>query len=358
MPADVVIVGISMMTALGVDTVQTAANVRAGLSGLGELPWLDKSFQPFVGAFLPDDILDPLNDKTAKARALTFREDRVLRLAGTALHDVVTGIRGRIPPLPLFLGLPETDQTFRLNEKEWLAFLQGQSGVAIALSQSSVLLKGRAAGMLAVKSACDALSSAKVETVIAGGADTFKDLYTLGTLDMESRVSSTQNRDGLIPGEGAGFLMLTTRRNAQAKGWPVHATLLASAAGFEKGHLGSKEPYQGEGLFATFAALFAVPAASAKPVQTVYASFNGENHWAKEWGVAAIRHKSHLAEDIQVEHPADCIGDTGAACGPLMIGMAASGIEQGYRREPAAVFASSDHGDRAAVVVAKSSLQN
>jgi 3-oxoacyl-[acyl-carrier-protein] synthase-1 len=250
--------------------------------------------------------------------------------------------------------MPENDQTFRLTDKDVLACLPEQSGVPIDASHSSVFFKGRAAGLLAVHAACESLRSGKMETVVAGGADTFKDLYTLGTLDMQSRVSSTQNRDGFIPGEGACFLLLTTRRNAQAKSWPVRGAIMASAAGFEKGHLGSEEPYQGEGLFATFTALFTA-AGAAKPVQTIYASFNGENHWAKEWGVTAIRHKSHLAGDFQIEHPADCIGDTGAACGPLMAGMAAIGIEQGYRREPVAVFASSDHGDRASALLAKAS---
>jgi 3-oxoacyl-[acyl-carrier-protein] synthase-1 len=354
MATEIVIVGMSMVTALGLDAVQTAANVRAGMSGFRELAWLDKAFQPFVGAFLPDDVLDPLSEKIASAHALTYREDRILRLAGLPLKEVIASIKGRIGPLPLVVGMPEIDQTSRWTDKEVLAYLADQSGVPIDAPRSSVFFKGRAAGLLAVHTACENLRSGKMETVVAGGADTFKDLYTLGTLDMESRVSSTQNRDGLIPSEGACFLLLTTRRNAQAKGWPVRAAIMASATGFEKGHLGSKEPYQGDGLFATFSALFAA-AGAAKPVQTVYASFNGENHWAKEWGVTAIRHKSHLTDDFQIEHPADCIGDTGAACGPLMAGMATIGIEQGYRREPVAAYASSDHGDRAAVLIGGSS---
>jgi 3-oxoacyl-[acyl-carrier-protein] synthase-1 len=354
MATEIVIVGISMATALGLDAVQTAANVRAGMAGFKELAWLDKAFQPFVGAFLPDDVLDPLSEKIASARALTYREDRILRLAGLPLKEVIAGIKGRIGPLPIVVGVPENDQTFRLTDKDVLAYLPEQSGVPIDASHSSVFFKGRAAGLLAVHTACESLRSGRMETVVAGGADTFKDLYTLGTLDMQSRVSTTQNRDGLVPGEGACFLFLTTRRNAQAKGWPVRATITASSAGFEKGHLGSKEPYQGEGLFAMFSAVFSA-VGTAKPVQTVYASFNGENHWAKEWGVTAIRHKAHFAGDFQIEHPADCIGDTGAACGPLMAGMATIGIEQGYRREPVAVFASADHGDRAATLLTKAS---
>ncbi len=352
MATEIVIAGISMVTALGLDAVQTAANVRAGMAGFNELAWVDKAFKPFIGAFLPDDVLDPLSDRIAKARALTYRENRLLRLAGQPLKELITSIRGRIGPLPVLLGMPENDRTFRLTDRDILAHLPEQCGLPIDASHSAVHFKGRASGLLAVHAACDALRAGMVETVVAGGTDTFKDLYTLGSLDMESRVSTTQNRDGFIPGEGAGFLLLTTRRNAKAKGWQVNAQIVASAQGFEKGHLGSKEPYQGEGLSATFALLLG-SASAPKPVQAVYASFNGENHWAKEWGVTAIRQKAHLASDFDIEHPADCIGDTGAACGPIMAGMAAIGIESGYRRAPTAIFASSDHGERVAILLEK-----
>jgi 3-oxoacyl-[acyl-carrier-protein] synthase-1 len=52
-----------------------------------------------------------------------------------------------------------------------------------------------------------------------------------------------------------------------------------------------------------------------------------------------------------MHHPADCLGDTGAACGPIMAGLAALGIAGGYRRSPCLVYGSSDDGPRAALGV-------
>ena len=49
-----------------------------------------------------------------------------------------------------------------------------------------------------------------------------------------------------------------------------------------------------------------------------------------------------------MHHPADCSGDSGAACGPIMAGLAALGIRDSYRRTPALVYGSSDRGARAA----------
>ncbi len=96
-----------------------------------------------------------------------------------------------------------------------------------------------------------------------------------------------------------------------------------------------------------FARLDALP-----KVRCVYAGFNGENMGAKEWGVAYLRHSSRFAEELAVEHPADCTGDLGASLGPLMVALAGLGVRDGYRESPALVFCtSSDTQARAAAMV-------
>ena len=80
---------------------------------------------------------------------------------------------------------------------------------------------------------------------------------------------------------------------------------------------------------------------------------NGENHWAKEWGVSFIRNSAAFDPDHGFHHPADCYGDTGAACGPLMVGLAALGIRNGKQGGPTLVYGSSDRGERAALTVSR-----
>ena len=118
----------------------------------------------------------------------------------------------------------------------------------------------------------------------------------------------------------------------------------------EPGHLYSEEPYQGNGLALAVQQLIQ-SGAMAGPIQEVYSSMNGENHWAKEWGVAFLRNSGGFLYDHGMHHPADCYGDTGAACGPLMVGLAALAIKQGYSRSPALIYGSSDRGLRAALVL-------
>jgi 3-oxoacyl-[acyl-carrier-protein] synthase-1 len=163
--------------------------------------------------------------------------------------------------------------------------------------------------------------------------------------EAEGRLKTGENLDGFIPGEAAGLLVLTRRSTAAQLGMPVLATIQRWAHGYESGHLYSSEPYRGDGLATTVASVID----SDDPANEVYSTMNGESHWAREWGVTTVRNSAALPHDHAMHHPADCFGDTGAAAGPVMTGLAALGIAGGYRRPPCLVYASSDTGQRAAL---------
>jgi 3-oxoacyl-[acyl-carrier-protein] synthase-1 len=207
---------------------------------------------------------------------------------------------------------------------------------------------GRAGGLIAVGQAVATIQAGRADFVLAGGIDSFRDPYVLGTLEKERRVKSEVNLDGFIPGEGAAFLLIASAEAAAARGLVSFCSVSPVAAGFEPGHLYSAEPYRGDGLAATFAGLFAA-GASPGPVGDVFSSMNGENHWAKEWGVGYLRNRAAFAPNHTIQHPADSFGDTGAACGPLMTGLAA--LRMRTRPTPTLVYGSSDRGPRAALVV-------
>ena len=163
-------------------------------------------------------------------------------------------------------------------------------------------------------------------------------------------MKSATHLDGFVPGEGAGFVLLADPGAAAAAGLKPLAGVSAAATGFESGHWYSPEPYLGDGLALTVAKL-AQSGTARVPFEEVYSSMNGESHWAKEWGVAGIRNKAALGQGYRIHHPADSYGDVGAASGVLMIGLAALGIRDGYRRGPCLIYGSSDRGQRAAVAL-------
>jgi 3-oxoacyl-[acyl-carrier-protein] synthase-1 len=334
------VVGVGMISAVGLSAPEVAASVRAGTMRFGETSIMDRRFQPFTLAEVPEDGLPPLHGELEKA-GLTSREARMVRLAEPALRECLAALPAGAPPPPLVVALPEMETTRPLDEARLLDALATQAG-GFDRTRSEAMFRGRSGGIRALARAFDWLD-AGAPFVVAGGMDSYRDLYVLGTLDLERRVKTSANLDGFIPGEGAGFLLLA-RRGAPG----ALASLSGFGAGIESGHLYSEQPYRGDGLAAVFALSLSN---GAGPIGDVYSSMNGENHWAREWGVAFMRSRPKFVEGHGMHHPADCHGDTGAAAGPLMAGLAALGIRGGYRRSPCLVYGSSDRGERAALVV-------
>ncbi len=348
-----VVVGIGMVSPVGLSLPETAASARARIARLREIEWRDRRFEPFIVGAVPDDGLAELEPKL-QVLNLQYREARMLRLAHVALDEVLKPLAGNNIVLPLLLGLPEHHTTKPIDAKGFLAKLAHQAKLRLDPALSVAAPKGRAAGLMAFRRAGAMLESGEAEFVLVGGVDSLIDLYVLGTLDMQGRIRNEVNSDGFSPGEGAAFMLLTRASTASKQNLKPLAHVLGCAFGFEAGHLYAEEPYLGEGLAATFASLFA-ETPPPKPIGCVYCSFNGERYWGKEFGVARLRQSDKFAPDHQMEHPAECFGDLGAAHGPALVALAVHGIHQGYRREPCLVYASSDYGDRAALLLGKPS---
>jgi 3-oxoacyl-[acyl-carrier-protein] synthase I len=350
-PEDIVVVGIGMTTAVGLSAKETAASERAGTMRFAESHFHDRRYNPFTLALVPDDGLPTLARELRRVK-LAARENRLLRLATQPLRESVAALPAGVPRPPLLLVLPDATPARPIDGAVFLDLLTRQVGGVFDGTRSEAHCLGRPGGVLALGRAAEWIRAGVAPFVVVGGVDTFRDLCVLAFLDAEGRVKSEANLDGFIPGEGAGFLLLGSRRNAESSGAEVLAVLSAVAHGVEPGHLHSEEPYRGAGL----AAAVQSAAAMAPPgtLRSIYSTMNGESHWAKEWGVAFLRSRAAFAEEHAIHHPAEYFGDLGAASGPVLIGLAALGIRGGYRSGPCLVCASSDRETRAAVIVAGS----
>ncbi|MEO8805080.1 MAG: beta-ketoacyl synthase N-terminal-like domain-containing protein [Burkholderiaceae bacterium] len=343
---DVVIASAGVVTPIGLSLAETAASARARVARIREIEWRDRRFEPFVVGSVPDDGLPELAAALAH-EPLQYRESRMLRLAHVALEEALAPLAGKAGLIPLLLGLPEQHTTEPLQPKQFLAQLDLQAPGLIDIERSVAVPRGRAGGLMALREAAARLVRGDSPFVLVGGVDCLVDLYVLGALDQQGRIRNDINSDGFSPSEGAAFLLLSLAPTAQAHGLKPLARVLGSAHGHEPGHLYSEEKYLGEGLAGTLASLLG-EAPPPQPIGSVYASFNGERYWAREFGVARLRHADAFGPDHQMEHPAECFGDMGSAQGTALAALAAHGVQHGYRRAPCLVFASSDHGDRAA----------
>lgn len=354
----IAIVAAGAVTAVGLSLAETAASARARLARLREIAWRDRRFEPFIVGSVPEAGLPPLAEPL-RSRGLQYREARMLRLAQVALEDALGDAERLVGlgidadhPLPLLLGLPEQHTTLPIEPARFVQRLALQTGLPIDIKASVAAPRGRAAAVLALREARARLQREDTPFVLVGGVDSLVDLYVLGTLDLEQRVRTEVNSDGCTPGEGAACLLLCTAATAQARGLLPLAWLHAAAGGQEPGHLYADDAYLGDGLAATFAALLA-DALPPAPVACVYASFNGERYWAREYGVARLRSAAAFDPEHAVEHPAESFGDLGAAHGAALLALACDGLAAGYRPSPCLVFASSDHADRGAALLTR-----
>lgn len=341
----IAILAAGCITPIGLSLPETAASARARLARLRATAWCDRRDEAFVLGCVPNAGLPELSAQLA-VTGVQARESRMLRMAHAALAEALALAPEPDRPIPLLLGLPEHHTQIPLDPVRFLARLAHQTGAPLDLGRSVAVALGRAAGLMAFNQAIALLEDEATPWVVVGGVDSLIDLYVLNTLDQQGRIRNDRNSDGFTPGEGAAFLLLGKQGGGLVA--PV-ARITACGHGHESGHLYSQAPYLGDGLAALFSKV--LQQTPAKPVGTLYASFNGERYWARELGVARVRNASSFSDATQIEHPSECFGDLGAAQGPVMAALAAHALAHGYRPGPALVYASSDHGSRGAVLL-------
>ena len=350
------IVGIGMVTPVGLSARQTAAAVRTGIGRLAESAVTDRFGQPLVMGLVDDGELPPLVEEL-EDRPLSMREERLARIGGPALCEALPAPPRE--PIPVLLGIAEPRAEGRQAIGPGLVeILSLQTGIAFDASCSRTYPLGRAAGLIALAEALELLRRGRAPAVLVGAVDSYLDVGVLEALDDEGRLRTGEVSDGFVPGEGAAFLLIAPAGRAQGQGGRPLARVAAVGRGHEAGHLYSEAPHRADGLASAFRAALdgrgdARAGAAPAPVSCIYGSLNGESHWAKEWGVAQIRCAEELREPLRVEHPADCIGDAGAALGPIMLGLAALELSRGSLDGACLVWGAADRGARAAALLSR-----
>ncbi|MEY4588986.1 MAG: hypothetical protein RL497_1062, partial [Pseudomonadota bacterium] len=305
-----------MITPVGQNTANTQAAIAAGISASAISIHYNKNYSPMRMALIPEQALPPLNPLLDSV-GLSPRQKRLLRIATPALIETISQLPPASPPA-LFLALPESIPGCPfIAPDNFLVALETQSGVTLNKAVSKIFSSGRAGGIEAIKAAIDFLSDSGSAVALVGGVDTYADLLLLGVLDSANRILADNISDAFVPGEAAGFLLLVSEQAKNYLPHPPKAIIYPPGIASESGHRYSDEAYRGDGLAQAFTQ--AIQNGQANLIESIFSSLNGESFGAKELGVAFIRNKSAFAAQAKTEHPADCIGDVGAAFAPILI---------------------------------------
>lgn len=213
--------------------------------------------------------------------------------------------------------------------------------------RAQVFPLGHAAIFQALQSAIADLQTGHVRYAIVGGVDTYLDEATLEWLADINRLKTDRNVIGIIPGEGAAFVVLEGRTAALARGASPLARVDGPATAMEPHGIYAGTPSRGEGLtIALQRTLAAVPDGGADTA-VVLCDLNGERYRATEWGLTFFRALGAVQRSPAVWHPATSTGDTGAAAGAINLAFGAFAVAKGYARpEQVLLWGSSDEGLR------------
>jgi 3-oxoacyl-[acyl-carrier-protein] synthase-1 len=336
-----------MATPVGLTATQSCAAIRAGISAVAELDLVIETelFDevPIMGCAVP-----PV---TQGYQGL----GRWTRLAAAALKDLIAS--ARIPARELvrtglYLALPPLT---RAGVDPRLPMLLG-GRIAQALkvpdlvAQTRAYADGHAAGARACHDALSDLASGAVDRAIVCGVDSMIEPDTLKFFIARRRLKTDDDANGFIPGEASACFLIERALQAKARGMTALAAIDGTHVAVEPVTVWSDQPCLATGLGEALRAVLYQMPDRGLGIRVVVCDLNGEAYRAKEFGNAAARALAAIAEPWAVWHPADCIGDTGAAAFTVSVCVAVRALHKGYAKGASAlVLGSSDDGLRGAL---------
>jgi 3-oxoacyl-[acyl-carrier-protein] synthase II len=270
-PRRVVVTGMGMLTALGNDVASTWEGMIAGRSGVATITAFDPSrLQARIAGEVKDfdssNVLDRKEqrrtDRYIQLGLVAARQamdgaglpermegeeaERTGVIMGTGLGGVGTLVDGisinatrgpdRISPFLIPMGIPNVGA--------------GQIAISFGMTGPNfTTVSACATGGHAIGEAWEAIRRGDVETMIAGGAEAgiyeplvggFDSMRALSRRNDDPEAASRPfdaGRDGFVPGEGAGAVVLEELDHAKARGVPILAEIVGYGATADASHI-------------------------------------------------------------------------------------------------------------------------
>lgn len=328
-----------MVSGVGLSLPASCAAIRCAINNFAETRFVDRSGAWIIGSEVPLEEMWRGLVKLAKLAASAVKE--CLEALPKPLHPT--------SPVPLILCIAEEDRPGRLAGLggPLLFEVEREAGVKFH-PDSSVIPQGRVGGAIALLRAQKLIQERHHDYVIVAGVDSYLHGPTLAAFDVRNRLLTTENSDGFIPGEAAAAVLVC---RAEADGADA---VLCHSPGFarESATIASERPFRADGMVEAMRAALAAAAVSLEQVDHRMSDVSGEQYRFKELALATSRILRHRKEPMGIWHPADSIGEIGAAALPAMLCVLFCAARKRYL--PGQLFMahlSNDDEKRAALVV-------
>lgn len=327
-----------LVTSVGLSAPATCAAVRAKIANPGETRYSDGS-----GRWL-------LAHQVSLPRPWRGLS-RLAAMATMALSEALADIASRDwPAIPLLLCTADPERPGRTDGLDDRLFAMIENGIGSRFDPASrVIADGRVAVPRALHTARQFLLDRTHPMVAIVAVDSLVSWPTLKTFLAEDRVLTSENSNGFMPGESAGALLL-----ALPDGRP---RLHCHGIGFgtERATIASGLPLRADGMVQAVRQALDDADAQMHDLDFRIADLSGEQYYFKEAALTLARTLRQRKPAFDLWHPAECVGETGAAIGAVMLAVAEASCRKGYAagRAMLAHF-SGDAGRRAACVLAYS----
>lgn len=196
------------------------------------------------------------------------------------------------------------------------------------------------------------ISSGRASHGIVTAVDSLLNTTTLGALHRMRRLLTTDNSDGVIPGEAAAAIVVSPPTTTQGQ-----LELLGVGFGQAPAH-GSGAPITGRGLASaceralTAAGLRTPARCGFADIDYRLTDLDGEQRGFQEAVLALARVMRARKQALELWHPAESVGNVGVATAPLLLGVALAASRRRYAPGPGVlVHVSPANGTRAALVL-------
>lgn len=316
----IAILASGMVTGVGLDSASSCAAIRCAIDNFSETRFMDKDGEWIIGSQVT--LEQPW-------RGLP----KLVHMVMPAIKECLAHARNATPEqIPLLLCVAEKERPGRLEglDDQLLQDVQTELGMRFH-PRSGVVAKGRVGGAIAFGAARHLIYEEHIPLCLIAGVDSFLVAETLAAYEEKERLLTSQNSNGFIPGEaGAAVLVgLPSTLNSQRSAGQL--LCLGFGTGLEKATIDSEEPLRGDGLVQAIKGALAEAGCTMSAMDFRITDISGGQYGFKEATLALNRTLTeYKKENIDIWHPADCIGDAGVASGIAMLVVCSEATQKAY----------------------------
>lgn len=332
------VAGVGAVTSLGLTAPQSCAAFRAGIRGLNDVFHPLLPAEPVIGGRVP--------------ASLDLRRTYSEWLVSLSVRAIAEALKDfqYVDETVLLVNMREDIRNHpELTESAVdtiLAEIQQKLGVRFLAAQS--VRGGRAGALLALQQAREILMSGTAKYCCVGGVDSLVNDHDIQYFRRKFRLKDAGQPWGLMPSEGAGFVLLTPLDGGIPPLARIRGIGISRVASLEE----DAEASNGVGLRAAFEAALRDAGVNESDIEFTITDQNGERLRSIEYVIAETRTFRSIRERMPNWSFCQSAGDTWSAAGAMSIILATIAYQRGYAPGQLAICSgSSDDGTRAACVI-------